>query len=138
VAGCSQRAKGKETTKTLCCVGILAALLDGAHAQIVSPTSNEASSPGDYVVAERGAHEKVWARVTRKTNTLGQVTTRTNRAYVELATGLCFTNSFGGWEDSQELIEPAPGGAIARYGQHKAFFPTDLRARLLRRERPCG
>jgi hypothetical protein len=42
-----------------------------------------------------------------------------------LGTGLCYLSN-GTWLDSEELVEPAPGGAAARRGQHKVTFANNL------------
>ena len=47
--------------------------------------------------------------------------------YVEIATGLCHTNSYGQLVDSSEQITILPtGDAAATRGRHQVFFPSDI------------
>ena len=55
----------------------------------------------------------------------GGAQVRTNRAFVELATGMHY-RSGNQWKESKELIESFPGGAIARCGPHKVIFANNL------------
>lgn len=79
-----------------------------------------------FSITERGAHHRVWSRVTQKTNALGQVRTRTN-SYTEVATGMHFLNKEGKWEEAREEIEILSHGkgAMAGKGQHKVIFPAN-------------
>ena len=78
---------------------------------------------GDYTVTERGPD---W-RVMQKT----AVENGTNRVhrYTELATGMHYKNASGQWVESKELIEVISGGAIARQGQHRVIFASNLNSR---------
>jgi len=82
----------------------------------------------DYVVQDRGLHHRQWARVERyRDPATGQIAAVTNIAYVELATGMHYVDpATGKFVESRELIEPIPGGAVARYGQHLCIFSNDL------------
>ena len=87
----------------------------------------QAADDGGYSVSERGPHHRVWQRVITVTNRLGETLRTTNRAYIELATGLNYQDSQGRWVESREEIEISPsGGAVARQGQHKAKFAGNL------------
>jgi hypothetical protein len=59
-----------------------------------------------------------------QTNFYGQMSYRTN-AYTELATGMHYQEN-GIWSETREIIEPVSGGAMARYGPHKAIFAENL------------
>ena len=80
-----------------------------------------------YQVGEQGANQRVWQQIVRTTDTRGNLILSTNRAYVELATGLNFMDPVTGtWSASREVIEAHPGGAIAPFGQHKVIFANNL------------
>lgn len=71
------------------------------------------------LIGERGPHSREWLKVTSVTNRIGGIVTRTNTAYVELATGMHYVRS-GRWVESKEQVEIlAEGGAAATNGQHK-------------------
>lgn len=91
--------------------------------QLASVTNSQASS---YAIIERGPHHRVWATVTTTTNSQGQLISATNKAYIELATGLHHQNAKGQWVESKENIEAYPGGAIARQGPHQVIFANNL------------
>ncbi|HMP81737.1 MAG TPA: hypothetical protein PKA41_03405 [Verrucomicrobiota bacterium] len=78
-----------------------------------------------YVIGKRGPDYKEWLRVTTSENRDGSTQTRTNRAFIELATGMHYREG-DEWKETRELIEPFSGGAIARYGPHTAFFADNL------------
>jgi hypothetical protein len=82
--------------------------------------------PGSYTVIERGPDHKVWQRTTFDTDPRGVRIARNHR-YVELASGMHYLDQ-GIWKESSEQIVPAPGGAIARTGQHKVIFAGTLPA----------
>jgi hypothetical protein len=74
-----------------------------------------------YTVTERGADYNVWSKTT--------VENGTNRVhqYVELATGMNYTNNSGQWVESKEQITVLPGGgAAATQGRHQVYFPADI------------
>jgi hypothetical protein len=96
-----------------------------AFAQDSSSNAVALPDPTPYQVVEQDQNHKVWQRTSYMLGPGGQVVPQTN-SYIELATGLCYQDTNGLWADSQELIEPAPGGAIAQYGPHKVFFANDL------------
>jgi hypothetical protein len=76
-----------------------------------------------YVVTERGPHHEVVGRVVPGTNQAGGLGWQTN-SYVAMATGMNYWED--GWQPTRELIEPYPGGAIARHGQHKVILPNNI------------
>ena len=80
-----------------------------------------------YSVRERGAHHRVWDRVTTTTDRKGRTRYQTN-SVTELAAGMNFLNEKGEWEESSETIEILPNnkGAAASKGQHKVIFPPDV------------
>lgn len=113
-----------------------------ARPDALSAASSSASlvaAPQVPIVTERGPHSRNWSRLQWSTNHSGEVTVRTNLAYVELATGMHYRDpQTGAWSESQELIEGVPGGAIARHGQHQAAFPNDLGASPVQLSAPDG
>src|SRR4029079_4593635 len=52
------------------------------------------------------------------------IITRTNQAYLELATGMHFQRD-GQWLEAKEEIAPIAGGAAATNGQHQVNFAND-------------
>ena len=80
-----------------------------------------------YQIGEQGANQRVWQKITRATDAQGSAVLSTNRAYVEIATGLNYRDpATGKWLPSREEIDAYPGGAIAQYGQHKVIFAGNL------------
>jgi hypothetical protein len=77
-----------------------------------------------YSIVSRGPNDRVWARINLATSALGEVITNVS-SYEEIATGLHYLQN-GQWQESQELIESYPDGAIAQYGQHKVIFANNL------------
>ena len=78
-----------------------------------------------YREVERGANHKVWQRETYERGPDGKVVTRSHK-YTELASGMHYQNSQGEWQEAKEEIETAPGGAVARQGQHQVIFANNL------------
>ena len=76
-------------------------------------TSSASQASVARFVGERGPNSRTWFKVTASQNVSGRTHTRTNRAYVEIATGICYRDENGNWADSKELIEPAVGGGVA-------------------------
>ena len=81
-------------------------------------------APTPYAIVSRDAHSRVWERTVYESGPSGQAIPSKHR-YVELATGLNYWSN-GQWQESQELIESFPGGAIARQGQHQVIFANNL------------
>ena len=75
-------------------------------------------SNGSYAVMAREAHSRVWGKVALKTNEAGDVVAVTNKAYVELGTGICRQDSNGQWVDASEEIDLVADGAQAGQGRH--------------------
>jgi len=106
-------------------------LLGGAGFLYGAPTAANKQTPvvpapAPYSVVGRDAHSRVWERTVYERGPSGQTVAQTHR-YVELATGLNYWSN-GQWQESQELIESFPGGAIARQGQHQVIFANHLAA----------
>jgi hypothetical protein len=86
-----------------------------------------------FAVGERGADFRVLQNnaVEHGSNVLHQ--------YVELASGLNYTNASGDLVESKEAIELLPqGGAAAVEGQHKVYFPAGIYNGVLEIVTPDG
>ena len=74
-----------------------------------------------YTVTERGPDYKVLEKTTVENGT------NCVHRYVELATGLNYTNAAGQLVESSEQISILPtGGAAATQGRHKVYFPGNI------------
>jgi hypothetical protein len=101
--------------------GIRAQLVNGA-----APQEAAARAP-TYTIGESGPHHRVWYEVRVVTNELGQLITRTNRAYEEIATGLnAWDSASHQWKESREEFEVTPDGFIASRGQHQLSLAANL------------
>ena len=98
-----------------------------AAGNAATPQSAGQSIPSDtaYAVIDRGANSRVWEKTTYEQAPDGSVVTKKNH-YTELATGLHYQNAQGQWVESQEVIEPFSGGAIARQGRYQVIFANNL------------
>lgn len=111
-------------------IALLATLIVNARAQVASTSATASQfalpAPTEYRVVDRGANHRVWQRETYEQSPDGKIVTHVH-SYTELATGLHYRDaSTGQWVESQELIEPFSGGAVARYGQHQVIFANNL------------
>jgi len=82
-----------------------------------APTANLPANGAivGYQIGEQGPNHRVWQKVLRVTDARGNIVLSTNRAFVEVATGLNFKDpATGKWLPSKEEIEAYPGGAIAQ------------------------
>ena len=70
-------------------------------------------------------HSLVWQRIETLRDADGNTVVKTNLAYVQLETGMHYREG-GQWKESQELIEPVMGGAVAAHGPHKVIFAENL------------
>lgn len=75
-------------------------------------------------ILERGQDFAVVRAVTTTTDTAGRTNLRTNQ-FTLLENGLHYEAN-GHWEVSEDVVEPFPGGAIARRGPWKTIFSSDL------------
>ncbi len=88
---------------------------------------------GQYQVVERGANYSVLQRTTVENGT------NCVHRYIELATGLNYTNSYGQLVESKEAIDILPqGGAAATQGRHQVYFPADIYNGVLEVVTPDG
>ncbi len=111
-------------------LSVMGALLmpAGASAQNTSADSDSTPTPpqmknSSYVVVARGPHQRVWMKTA--TNALGQLAFQTNHAFTELKSGMHYWTN-GAWQETRELIQPYPGGAVALQGPHKVIFANNL------------
>lgn len=81
--------------------------------------------PAYDFTSERGPHHRLRSTLAEGVDKqTGRATTKTNRL-VEFSMGLHYLDQ-GAWKQSEELVEPAEGGAAARRGQHKVLFASNL------------
>ena len=78
-----------------------------------------------YSVVARGPNHRVWQKVTYETRPDGSQVSHV-KSYTELATGLHYQAANGQWQESREIVEPFPGGAVARHGQYQVIFANNL------------
>jgi len=78
-----------------------------------------------FQIAERGQDFAVLRKVSATTDAAGKSTFSTNEVTL-LENGLHYFD--GEWKESQDLIEPFPGGAVARHGPYRTIFSPDLNA----------
>jgi hypothetical protein len=71
------------------------------------------------VALERGSFYTRWQSLA-PTNSPGA------GSFVELGTALNYRNAAGDYVPSEEVIEPVPGGAVARRGQLRVIFHNNL------------
>jgi hypothetical protein len=127
---------GDTSMKTICLIGaMLLSSSVGIHAQAAATagsaaagkTAPPAATPG-YFISERGPDYRVWKKILRSTNSLGNVTIKINVYYVELATGMHHMQNFQ-WVESTEEIDILPNGdGAATNGQHQVYLPGDIYA----------
>jgi len=103
--------------------GALAILLIASSALgvVAAQTANDIRQ-----VLDRGPNssrvQRTWSEVDPKT---GEWVQRES-SYTQLEDGLnYFDPDLNAWAESRELIELAPGGAVARYGRHRAVFSSN-------------
>jgi hypothetical protein len=78
------------------------------------------------LVLERGPHHRVVQTTTEFLAESGERKQRV-QVYTALADGMHYWEN-GKWLETQELIEPFPGGAVARHGPYKVIFSPRLRS----------
>ncbi len=109
-------------------VSVFLAVAGLAKAEL-APVSKIAGLPpaqaANYVVAERGANHRVFARVTYETNKVGKVIARTNSAYTEIETSMHYFKD-GEWKKSSTEIEITKDGAISQKTRHKVAFDGNI------------
>ena len=84
-------------------------------------TNNPAARVAPTIIA-RTPNSRTWARIARQTNAAGVVSLVTNSAYVEMATGLCFSNAAGNLVDATEVVDIVADGAAATNAAHRVHF----------------
>jgi hypothetical protein len=110
---------------------LLASVLAGSlEAQLATQTialnTNTTAAATAPTVISRSANQRIWARIVSQTNADGSVTLSTNRAYVELATGLCrFSAESNAWVDADPTIALLANGAAATGTEHQVTFSAD-------------
>src|SRR5690606_31257181 len=75
----------------------------------------------------RGQDFAIYGRVGTRMDEEGNLVTVTNRSFTLLENALHYFEE-GEWKEREDLIEPFPGGAIARRVPHKAIFSHNLNA----------
>src|SRR6266487_413945 len=107
------------------------ALLALAHAARAAMAPAElvnslVQSDPNFQVAERGQDFALLRQIATRTDAAGITTFSTNQVTL-LENGLHYFAD-GEWKPSEDLIEPFPGGAVARRGPHQTVFSPDLNA----------
>lgn len=99
----------------------------GLLAQTAVNTSLDSDVPAStrWLVVERGANHRIWQWETYEKAPDGRAVPHVHQV-VELAAGMHYKDANGQWQESQELIESYPGGAIARQGQHQVIFANNI------------
>jgi len=92
-----------------------------------SASANQPTLPAatEYRVVDIGANHRVWQRETYEAGPNGQIMTHIH-TYHELASGMNYKDASGQWQESQELIEAFPNGAVARKGAYQVIFADNL------------
>jgi hypothetical protein len=94
------------------------------------PTDLPGSSPPaaeEWRVVERGQDFAVFQRFRARTQADGSLRWQPGGRYTLLENGLHYRDPVSGqWQESRDLIERFPDGAIARYGPLRAIFSHDL------------
>ncbi len=88
-----------------------------------APSGDQSSAA--YSITERGPHHRVWSKTVWEPTPAGQLAPRTH-SYTEIATGMHYRDANGRWAESTEEIEAFSGGAVARHGQSKVIFASNL------------
>jgi hypothetical protein len=123
------------------CVGAMCAFR-GQTAESESPSA-ETDAAGalrstTYQVGERGPHHRVWHKVVCVQDESGLPVFSTNRAFIELGSGLHVQRNGILVEAHEEIAILPEGGAAATNGQHQVYFPTDLYAGAVQLFTPDG
>lgn len=78
-------------------------------------------------IVERGPHHRIVEQEFVTTNRLGKVETGVGQV-IELETGMHYWDGQE-WLEAEELVELAPGGAVAVKGQHQVKFSADAKSK---------
>jgi hypothetical protein len=104
--------------------------LGAARPARAQPTDLPGSSPPaaeEWRVVERGQDFAVFQRFRARTQADGSLRWQPGGRYTLLENGLHYRDPVSGqWQESRDLIERFPDGAIARYGPLRAIFSHDL------------
>jgi hypothetical protein len=110
-------------------IGLLVLSVIHSQAQNASDSAsaNQPTLPAatEYRVVDIGANHRVWQRETYEAGPNGQIMTHVH-TYHELASGMNYKDTNGQWQESQELIEAFPNGAVARKGAYQVIFADNL------------
>ncbi|MBU6409977.1 MAG: hypothetical protein KGR98_06280, partial [Verrucomicrobia bacterium] len=79
-----------------------------------------------YQIGSQDANSRTWLKIVQTTDANGHTVLTTNRAFVELATGLDYLGTNGQWLPSREEIDAYPGGAVAQLGEHRVIFANNI------------
>ncbi|MGD1085775.1 MAG: hypothetical protein ABSA47_13640, partial [Verrucomicrobiota bacterium] len=112
-----------KNSKFILALVVSSAFVPMVRAQTDPASTNANSTNVTYAIISRDANSRQWAKIISATNAAGQVTTTTNRAYTELATGICYQqNGSGPWLDAVEQIDITADGAQATQGRHTVHW----------------
>jgi hypothetical protein len=107
---------------------LLLTLTAGAQSDPSPDTGTNSATPL-FGVAERGEDFAVYQKVTYVTRSDGKTASLTN-SYVLLENSLHYWEE-DQWKLSEDIIEPAPDGAVASRGPHKAWFGSEMNAQVV-------
>ncbi|MDE3100331.1 MAG: hypothetical protein KGJ88_12745, partial [Verrucomicrobiota bacterium] len=79
-----------------------------------------------YQIGQQDANSRTWLKIVKTTDANGNTILTTNKAYVEVATGLNYLGTNGEYLPSREAIVAYPGGALAQFGQHRVIFANNI------------
>ena len=118
--------------KTSILVGaLLVSSLTGLQADQTTTAAGQSAqaitlpTPTAFRVVDIGANHRVWQRETYEAGPGGQIMTHIH-TYNELASGMNYQDANSQWQESKELIEAFPNGAVARQGQYQVIFADNL------------
>jgi hypothetical protein len=106
-----------------------ASLLAQSGPPPVPQNTNSPVALAPATIFQRSANERVWVRIANVTNFDGSVSLVTNRAYVELATGIGkFSSDSNAWVDADPTINIVANGAAATGTRHSVTFAGNAAA----------
>ncbi|MDE3066632.1 MAG: hypothetical protein KGJ60_03675 [Verrucomicrobiota bacterium] len=109
-------------------VVLLGSIVGGSQVYVAGANTAPTSSGGivSYQIGGQGANHRIWLKIVRTTDANGNTVLTTNKAFVEVATGLNYLGTNGQYLPSKEEIIAYPGGAAAQLGEHRVIFANNI------------